>query len=180
MKKDKKPIEYRSYTDNETGEIHTVPVMNHYKGENKDFEMIFYGHFLEILNDLGNKRIQILRHIIKNREKANNTFIGTVQDISKCLKISFPTVHSTLVLLEDKEVIKRKTGVIYINADLICDGRFKGHIMHIYNNIEDELTSEQQAAKVDRDIKRKQEEIENLIRIKKGIIIKPSNQPVYA
>ena len=88
MKIDKKPIEYRSYTDNQTGEVHEVPVMNHYGRGNKDFDMIFYGHLLEILNDLGNKRIQVLQYIIKKREKANNTFIGTVRDIAKDLNIS--------------------------------------------------------------------------------------------
>ena len=138
MKIDQKPIEYRTYTDNQTGEVHEVPVMNHYGRGNKDFDMIFYGHLLEILNDLGNKRIQVLQYIIKKREKANNTFIGTVRDIAKDLNISFPTVQATLVLLEDKGVIKRKTGVIYIDADLVCDGRFKGQIMHVYSNLEEE------------------------------------------
>ena len=138
MKIDQKPIEYRTYTDNQTGEVHEVPVMNHYGRGNKDFDMIFYGHLLEILNDLGNKRIQDLQNIIKKRETANNTFIGTVRDLAKDLNISFPTVQATLVLLEDKGVIKRKTGVIYIDADLVCDGRFKGQIMHVYSNLEEE------------------------------------------
>lgn len=176
MKKDQKPIEYRTYTDNETGEIHTVPVMNHYGKSNKDFDMVFYGHLLEILNDLGNKRILVLQHIIKNREKANNTFIGTVRDIATALNISPVTVNNTLVLLEDKGAIKRKTGVVYIDADLICDGRFKDRIMHVYNNIEDQLTAEEQRAKVEREIKRKEGELKELERIKNGIIIKPQSQ----
>lgn len=162
MKKEQKPIEHRRYIDEATGEIHEVPVINHYGKGNKDFDMIFYGHLLDILNDLGNKKIQILQHIIKKREKANNTFIGTVRDISKELNISIPTVHSTLVLLEDKEVIKRKTGVIYIDADLVSDGRFKDRIMHIYNNVEEELTEEQKKSKLEREIKRKEAELEDL------------------
>ena len=79
-----------------------------------------------------------MQYIIKKREKGDKTFIGTVRDIAKDLNISFPTVQATLVLLEDKGVIKRKTGVIYIDADLVCDGRFKGQIMHVYSNLEEE------------------------------------------
>lgn len=176
MKKEVKPIEYIEYKNMKTGEIKEVPVMNHFGKGNKDFDMIFYGHLLEILNDLGNKRILVLQHIIKNREKANNTFIGTVRDIANDLNISFPTVQNTLVLLEDKGVIKRKTGVIYIDADLICDGRFKGHIMHIYNDIEDELSAEERKAKVEREIKRKEAELKDLERIKNNIVIEPKNQ----
>jgi DNA-binding Lrp family transcriptional regulator len=165
MKKDQKPIEYAQYANVKTGEVFDVPVINHYGSGNKNFDMIFYGHLLEILNDLGNKKIQVLQHIIGNREKANNTFIGTVRDIAKALNISFPTVQSTLVLLEDKGVIKRKTGVIYIDADLVCDGRFKGKIMHVYNNLDEESPEEKQA-RLEREIKRKTQELEILKSIK--------------
>lgn len=175
MKTDQKPIEYRTYEDLKTGEIHEVPVMNHYGKGNKNFDMIFYGHLLDILNDLGNKKIQVLQHIIGNREKANNTFIGTVRDIAKALNISVFTVQATLVLLEDKEVIKRKTGVIYINADLVCDGRFKGKIMHVYNNLEEE-TPEEKQARIDREIKRKTQELEILRSIKEDYTVVPKNQ----
>lgn len=165
MKKDEKPIEYRRYRDEDTGEIHTVPVMNHY-GKHKDFEMIFYGHFLEILNDLGNKKIQVLRHIIKNRNISENVFIGTVRDIASSLSISFATVQGTLVLLEDKGVIKRKTGVIYIDANLISDGRFKDKIMHIYNSIDDNLTLEEEVKKIEREMRRKEIEFRELEKIR--------------
>lgn len=165
MKQDQKPIEYRQYADVKTGEIHEVPVMNHYSKGNKDFDMIFYGHLLDILNDLGNKRILVLQHIIKLRNKSDNVFIGTVRDIADYLRISPTTVNSTLLLLEDKGVIKRKTGVIYIDADLVCDGRFKGKIMHIYNNLEEETPGEKQA-RLEREIKRKTQELEILKSIK--------------
>lgn len=169
MRKDQKPIEYRSYTDNETGEVHSVPVINH-PAKNKDFDMLFYGHLLEILNDLGNKKIQVLQHIIKNRNKSENVFIGTVRDIASSLKISFPTVQATLVILEDKKVIKRKTGVIYIDANLISDGRFKDRIMHVYNSIDDELTPEEEVKRIEREMKRKEIEFKELEKIRNNKI----------
>lgn len=169
--KDQKPIEYRQYSDVKTGEVFDVPVMNHFGKGNKDFEMVFYGHLLEILNDLGNKRILVLQHIIKNRERANNTFIGTQIDIAKSLNINVMTVNKTLLLLEDKGAIKRKTGVIYIDADLICDGRFKDKILHVYHDL-DEENEEEKELRIEREIKRKKEEItklESLKSFKKGI-----------
>ena len=169
MKKDQKPIEYRSYTDNETGEIHSVPVINHL-GKHKDFDMIFYGHFLEILNDLGNKKILILQHILKNRSKSENVFIGTVRDIAKSLNIAFATVQKTLVILEDKQVIKRKTGVIYIDGNLISDGRFKDRIMHVYSSIDDELTPEEEVKRIEREMRRKEFEFKELEKIRNNKI----------
>lgn len=171
-----KPIAYKSFTDNETGEVIELPVIYKNLHGNKDFEMIFYGHFLEILNDLGNKKIQVLRYIIQKRNKVSNIVIATVRDIARELNMSLKTVNDTLVLLEDKGAIKRKTGVIFIDADLVCDGRFKGRIMHIYNNVEEELSPEEKKAKVEREIKRKELELKDLERIKNNIIIQPVNQ----
>lgn len=168
MKREAKPIEHKRYIDAETGEVHDVPVILHFDKTNKDFEMIFYGHLLDVLNDLGNKKIQVLQYIIKNRSKSENTFIGTVRDISTALNISIPTVHSTLVLLEDKGVIKRKTGVIYIDADLICDGRFKGHIMHIYNDLQEETTEEKEA-RLQREIQRAEQQLIKLQSLQQSI-----------
>jgi predicted transcriptional regulator len=169
MKKEAAPIEYISYTNNKTGEIIDVAVINHSGVKNKDFEMIFYGHLMDILNDMGNKRIKVLHHIVSNREKVNNTFIGTVREISESLGISFPTVQSTLTTLVDKGVIKRKTGVIYINSDLICDGRFKKNIMHKYNEVDDVLSVEERKSQIERAIKRKEIEIEELEKQKERV-----------
>lgn len=167
MKKNASPIEYRTYIDNETGEIHEVPVMHHEKPKNSNFEMIFYGHFLEILGDLGNKKIKILQYIINKREKANNVFIGSIRDIGAALNISITTVNETLMLLEDKMVIRRKTGVIYIDADLVCDGRFKDRIMHVYQEAHKEQTEEEKAANLDREILRLKKETDRLEALKR-------------
>jgi DNA-binding Lrp family transcriptional regulator len=161
MKKEAKPIEHKRYIDADTGELYEVPVIMHYDKGHKDFEMIFYGHFLDILNDLGNKKIQILQYIVKNKSKSENLFVGTVRDIAKALNISIPTVHSTIVLLEDKGAIKRRTGVIYIDPDLVSDGRFKDRIMHVYHSI-DEETEEEKKARLLRELSKKEAEIEKL------------------
>jgi predicted transcriptional regulator len=174
-----KPLAYKSFTDNETGEIIELPVIYKNLHGNKDFEMIFYGHFLEILNDLGNKKIQVLRYIIQKRDKLSNVVIATVRDIAKELNMSLKTVNDTLVLLEDKGAIKRKTGVIFIDADLVCDGRFKGRIMHVYNNVDDKLTVEEQKTKVEREIKRKEEELKELEKIKDKIFLQHTENQSY-
>jgi DNA-binding transcriptional regulator YhcF (GntR family) len=164
--KEQKPIEYRQYSDVKTGEVFDIPVIHHEASKNKDFEMIFYGHFLEILNDLGNKKVQVLQYIIKNKSKSENVFIGTQVDIAKALNINIMTVNKTLLLLEDKGAITKKTGVIYINGDLICDGRFKDRIMHIYNDLSQE-TEEDKQSRIKREIIRKEEEIIRLKNMQK-------------
>lgn len=166
----KKGVGYKRFIDAETGEILDVPIIFHPKPKNNDFDMIFYGHLLDILNDLGNKKIRVLQHIIKNRSKDDNVFIGTQKDIAASLDINIMTVNKTLVFLEDKQVIKRKTGVIYIDADLVADGRFKGNIMHVYNGVEEE-TPENKKSRLEREIERKEKEILKMKSLKDQIKI---------
>lgn len=171
-----KPVMYREYTDNETGEVIQVPVIFHdlkNQASNNDFEMIFYGHMMNVIDDLGNKKIKVLKYLVSKRDKYNNTLIKTVREIAKDLGLSLTTVNSTLVYLEDKGVIKRKTGAIFLDADLICDGRFKGRIMHVYNSIESE-TAEERNARLQREIKRKLAEAEALRNL--VVEIQPENQ----
>jgi len=169
------PIAYKTFTDNETGEVFDVPLIIHNKSSNSNFEMIFYGHFLDILDDLGNKRIQILRYIVKNRDPYTNTLIKTVKEIADALFMSTRTVNDTLIILTDKGAIKRKTGVIFLDANLICDGRFKGKIMHIYNTVEEE-TSEEKQARLEREIKRKTTELDVLKALKDKMEVISENQ----
>jgi predicted transcriptional regulator len=165
MKKEPSLVTHKRFIDEETGEVFDTPIIYHKGKGNTDFEMIFYGHLLDVLNELGNKKILVLQYIIKNREKVNNTFIGTVQEVATALNISHVTVNNTLVLLEDKGAIKRKRGVVYIDANLICDGRFKDRIMHIYNDLEEETTDEKEA-KIQREIQRTEQHLRKLESLK--------------
>lgn len=174
-KKGSQFLGYKRYIDEDTGEVLEVPQVHHSVSSNKDFDMIFYGHLMNVLDDLGNKKILVLKYLVEKRDKYNNTVLKTIREISKDTGISLPTIHNVLMILEDKGAIKRKTGVIVLNSNLICDGRFKGKIMHIYNSMEEE-TAEQRAARIQREIKRKEAELIRLQSLRESINTQPSNQ----
>lgn len=167
---DAKVYAQKSYVDIVTGEEINATVIFHdnvpNSPNNNNFEMIFYGHLIDILNDLGNKKIAVLSYLIDKRNKHSNTLIKTVREIASDLSMSTKTVNDTLVLLQDKGLIKRKTGAIFIDSDLICDGRYQKNIMHVYRSVEEE-TPEQRNARLEREIKRKLAEAEKL----KGLIV---------
>lgn len=148
----------KTYQDVETGELIDVTTQE-VKTTRKDFEMIFYGHLVNVLDDLGNRKIKVLKYIIENRDKTSNILIKTVREIASELDFSLKTVNDVLVLLEDKNIIKRKIGVIYITADFICDGRYQKNIMYVFNDIENEETNEDKIKRIEREIKRKEEEL---------------------
>lgn len=153
-------FEKKTFQDIETGEYIDATIQQ-VKGTKKDFEMIFYGHLVNVLDDLGNRKIKVLKYIIENRDKTTNILIKTIREIASDLNFAVKTVNDVLVLLEDKNIIKRKTGVVYITADFICDGRYQKNIMYTFNDVDNEETQEEKIQRIQREIKRKEEELKS-------------------
>src|SRR5699024_5235018 len=59
---------------------------------------------------------------IENREKSNNTLIITTTELAKKSKVSRQTVSDTLKILEESQIIARKTGAIMIHSNLVHRG----------------------------------------------------------
>ena len=86
--------------------------------------------------------MKILAHLLKKREKANNTVIATVSDLCQQTGISRPTIIETLKILEKNGVIRRKTGVIFINPSVVFRGSHSNRmrILLDYSRIETKET----------------------------------------
>lgn len=126
----------KRYTDMDTGEIIEVPLVEKSIAENKNFDMILYGIFLNLLDEIGNKKIKVLKYLVSNRIKINNLVPYSVQELADGCGVSYKTAWSTVQTLESAGVIRRKTGKIYIDHSLIMDGRYKKGIMTVFNEVE--------------------------------------------
>lgn len=125
----------KKYRDIETGELLEVPIVQKNVPENNGFDMILYGVFLGLLDELGNQKMKVLKYLIGNRMRSNNLVPLSVRELASGAGVSYKTTLNTIHALEKAEVIKRKTGRIYINHQLIMDGRYKQNIMITYNQV---------------------------------------------
>ncbi len=66
--------------------------------------------------------MEVVKYILKNMEKSNNTLIITTRELAEKSGVSKPIVIETLKILEDAGIIKRRTGAIMIHSDLIHRG----------------------------------------------------------
>ena len=93
----------------ETGEIiEATEVIK--KVERNGFMITYLSAIINLIDNLGNKKMQVVKYILKNMELAEKS--GT----------SLQTVTETLKTLEDAGIIKRRTGAIMIHSDLIHRG----------------------------------------------------------
>lgn len=105
----------------ETGEIiEATEVIK--KVERNGFMITYLSAIINLIDNLGNKKMQVVKYILKNMEKSNNTLIITTSELSEKSNVSKPIVIETLKILEDAGIIKRRVGAIMIHSDLIHRG----------------------------------------------------------
>lgn len=130
----------RLIVDKKTGEVEEVQVISYDKIMDVDFHKIWVTHLALALDIVGNVKTKILSYLLKNANPTNNMVIKTQEEIAKELKVSRVSVNQTIKILEEAEIIRKKTGVIIINPDIFAKGsamkRLK--ILHEYEKLETE------------------------------------------
>ena len=123
LKKENKVIHkgLKRYQDLDTGEIIEASEIIK-KVERNGFMITYLSAIINLIDNLGNKKMQVVKYILKNMEKSNNTLIITSRELAEKSGTSLQTVTDTLKTLEDAGIIKRRTGAIMIHSDLIHRG----------------------------------------------------------
>lgn len=121
MKKGSLSFGSRKFADVETGEVIDVQTV-YQESSDTNFEKIWLAHLLIGLEELGNKKIQILSYLFRNRIVSHNMVAKTLQEIATETGISYPTVSETIQILERNKLITRKTGIIYLAPSMIFRG----------------------------------------------------------
>lgn len=109
-----------TYINQRTGEI--VETQTVIRGGDFDFHKIWLGHVLDAIDQVGNVKIRVLNHILRNMD-GQNRYVGTIRGLAEDMKVSHTTVGTLLKKLEEADFITRvSSGVIRVNPK----GLFKG------------------------------------------------------
>lgn len=94
------------------------------KVERSGFEITYLMYFMELFDKLGGKKYKVVKYILENRNKSDNTLIITTTELAKKSKVSRQTVSDALKIMEKANLIKRRTGAIIVHGKLIHKGSF--------------------------------------------------------
>lgn len=95
-------------------------------GRDEPFMITYLAEIINLIDTLGNKKMQVVKYILKNMSKSENTLIITTRELAEKCKVSKPVVLDTLKLLEDTNIIQRRTGAIMISPKLMNNKKAKG------------------------------------------------------
>ncbi len=104
-----------------TGEIKEVDEFET-KVNRTGFMITYMSAIINLIDKLGTKKMQVMKYIFENMSKTENTLIITTDELAKKSKVSKPIVIETLKILEDANLIKRKTGAIILHPRLMHKG----------------------------------------------------------
>jgi len=105
----------------ETGEIVEASEITKKIGR-QGFMITYLSAIISLIEFLGNKKMQVVKYILTNMEKANNVLVITTKELSIKSRVSEKTVIETLKILERANIIRRRTGAIMVNSDLVHRG----------------------------------------------------------
>lgn len=106
----------------ETGEIiETDEVIK--KTPRNGFMITYLTAIIQLIDTLGNKKMQVVKYILANMDKSTNTLIITTRELSEKSETSIKTVVETLKTLEQAQIITRRTGAIMIHPSLVHRGK---------------------------------------------------------
>ena len=110
-----------TYINNRTGELEDFQVLR-MEDTDFDFDKIWLAHILSAVDTFSNQKMKLLSYLLKKRERSNNAIITTLKKLEADTGISYKTIVETLKILEVNKIIKRQTGVIFVNPDVVFRG----------------------------------------------------------
>lgn len=116
----------RTWVCQETGEVQEVNEFEKPVGRSERFMITYLAEIINLIDNLGNKKMQVVKYVLEHMSKADNTLIITTRELSDKCKVSKPIVLETLKILEDANIIQRRTGAIMISPKLVNNKRASG------------------------------------------------------
>lgn len=106
-----------------TGEIREVDTFEKPVGRNNGFMITYLAEIINLIETLGNKKMLVVKYILANMSKTENTLIITTRELAEKCGVSHTVVLRTLKLLDEAKIIERRTGAIMVSPKLMNNWR---------------------------------------------------------
>ena len=133
--------------DEQSGEVIEVDKL-YRKQTSGNFHKAYLIQLISMMDLIGGKKFQVVNYILDNIQWSNNTLIATVKELVQATETSKQTVITTLKLLEEGNIIKRRTGALMLNPELLMrgDDQKQKYLLLEFGNFEQEDDQKQENA----------------------------------
>lgn len=130
------------WVNKETGEVRYVREVD-LKMTDKDFDKVWIALLMATLGIIGNKKIEVLRYLVENRNSSDNVVFATQYKISENIDVSLKTINGTISELKKAKLISQVCpGAYRLNPGIIWRGSHMGR-MAIMAKFSEETSSKE-------------------------------------
>lgn len=116
-----------TYINVNTGELHEMNVME-VEERDANFMKLWVSSILSAIDELSNQRMKIVFKLVEMAGKNRNVITLTTRELASLINVSRTTLVDTLQILEKNDVLTRKTGVIFMNPEVVYKGSRSGRL----------------------------------------------------
>lgn len=133
--------------DEQSGEVIEVDKL-YRKQTSGNFHKAYIIQLISMMDMIGGQKFKVVNYILDNIHWSNNTLMGTTREIAKATNTSLQTVTITLKTLEEGNIIKRRTGALMLNPELLMrgDDQKQKYLLLEFGNFEQEANEKQENA----------------------------------
>ena len=88
------------------------------KTDRNGFMITYLSSIINLIETLGNRKMQVVKYILENMDKSTNTLVITNRELAEKSKVSLDTVSKTIATLKKAKIIT----TIMITPELIHKG----------------------------------------------------------
>ncbi|EUJ64727.1 replication/maintenance protein RepL [Staphylococcus aureus] len=133
--------------DEQSGEV--IEVDNLYRKQTSgNFHKAYIIQLISMMDMIGGQKFKVVNYILDNIHWSNNILMGTTREIAKATNTSLQTVTITLKTLEEGNIIKRRTGALMLNPELLMrgDDQKQKYLLLEFGQFEQEAKEKQENA----------------------------------
>lgn len=94
-------------------------------GRNEPSMITYLAEIINLIDNLGNKKMKVVKYILNNMSKSDNILLITNRELASKASVGINTVTETLKVLEKANIIQRRTGAIMISPKLLNNKKAK-------------------------------------------------------
>ena len=122
-----KTVGTETYVNVNTGELHEMNVVE-VEDRDANFMKLWVSSILSAVDELSNQRMKIVFWLVNEAGKSRNVITKTTRELADEIGVSRTTIVNTLQVLESHDILRRKTGVIFMSPDVVYKGTRGGRL----------------------------------------------------
>lgn len=116
-----------TYINASTGELHEMQVVE-VEERDSNFLKLWVSSILLAVDSLSSKKLKVVLWLVAEAGRNRNVVMLNTREMAAAIGVSRSTLIETLRVLEQHDIIRRKTGIVFLSPEVVFKGSHNGRL----------------------------------------------------